>query len=307
MSVTVNQGGHHHTGSNDDNTHASFMRSLPIVGAVEDKVIEPVAQRISWFSPISSIFDLIVPIELTYSWYQHIGKFSEIVVAAELLHVYDVSFRLVCSSLVTLTKSSCCNFLLGIIYSMRILVYAKHDGAALRNLFTQRFAAISTMVSLLVSSQIAVMFSPSVPTQKARDALANLDWGSTAFWAGFFLAISIIFSITALLATLSAWAIFNAVGDANSHVILRSTMCQNAAALPVRLALISIYFFFIWVNLFWHVVANRWLGMFLSLFCLFHRRKLGVTSCRSSPHAAYDRSYRLKRRAIANEVSNQHI
>lgn len=97
MSVTVNQGGHHHTGSNDDNTHASFMRSLPIVGAVEDKVIEPVAQRISWFSPISSIFDLIVPIELTYSWYQHIGKFSEIVVAAELLHVYDVSFRLVCS------------------------------------------------------------------------------------------------------------------------------------------------------------------------------------------------------------------
>ena len=258
------------------------MRSLPeIVGAVEDRVIEPVAQRISWFSPISSVFDLIVPIELTSSWYQHIGEFSEIVVAG------------VC--------------VLGIINLMRILVYAKHDGAALRSLFTQRFAAISTMVSLLVSSQIAVMFSPSVPTQKARDALANLDWGSTAFWAGFFLAISIIFSITALLATLSAWAIFNAVGDANSHVILRSTMCQNAAALPVRLALISIYFFFIWVNLFWHVVANRWLGMFLSLFCLFHRRKLGVTSCRSSPHAAYDRSYRLKRRAIANEVSNQHI
>ena len=149
-----------------------------------------------------------------------------------------------------------------------ILVYAKHDGAALRSLFTQRFAAISTMVSLLVSSQMAVMFSPSEPTQKARDALANLDWNSYAFWAGFFLAISIIFSISALLATLSAWAIFNAVGDENNHVILRSTMCQNAAALPVRLALISIYFFFIWVNLFWHVIANRWLGVFLSLFCL---------------------------------------
>ena len=124
------------------------------------------------------------------------------------------------------------------------------------------------MVSLLVSSQMSVMFSPSEPTQKARDALAILDWESYAFWAGFFLAISIIFSISALLATLSAWAIFNAVGDENSHVILRSTMCQNAAALPVRLALISIYFFFIWVNLFWHVIANRWLGMFLSLFCL---------------------------------------
>ena len=120
-------------------------------------------------------------------------------------------------------------------------VYAKHNGPALRNLFTQRFAAISTMASLLVSSQVAVMFSPSRPTETARTALENLEWGSIAFWAGLFLAISIIFSICSLLATLSAWAVFNAVGDKNAYVVLRSTSCQNAAALPVRLAVISIY------------------------------------------------------------------
>jgi len=97
------------------------------------------------------------------------------------------------------------------------------------------------MVSLLVSTQIAVMFSPSEPTQEARDAMAELKWDEFAFWAGTFLAVSIIFSICSLLATLSAWAIFNAVGNDNSHIILRSTMCQNAAALPVRLALLSIY------------------------------------------------------------------
>ena len=82
-------------------------------------------------------------------------------------------------------------------------VYAKHNGPALRNLFTQRFAAISTMTSLLVSSQVAVMFSPSRPTETARTALENLEWGSIAFWAGLFLALSIIFSMCSLLATLS--------------------------------------------------------------------------------------------------------
>jgi len=205
--------------STTNNHNGSLMRSMPLVNAVEDRIIDPIGNRLSWFSTISSIFDVIIPIELTTSWYTHI-------------------------------------------------VYAKHDGATLRTLFTQRFAAISTMVSLLVSTQIAVMFSPSEPTQKARDAMANLEWGLVSFWAGTFLAISIIFSICSLLATLSAWAIFNAVGNDNSHIILRSTMCQNAAALPVRLALLSIYNFFIWLNLFWHVIAQRWMALVLSLFCL---------------------------------------
>lgn len=52
--MSVNQGHHHTANSNDDNHGSSFMRSL-LVGAVEDRVIEPVANRISWFSTISSV------------------------------------------------------------------------------------------------------------------------------------------------------------------------------------------------------------------------------------------------------------
>lgn len=48
------------------------MRSMPLVNAVEDRIIDPIGNRLSWFSRISSIFDVIIPIELTTSVGIHI-------------------------------------------------------------------------------------------------------------------------------------------------------------------------------------------------------------------------------------------
>ena len=140
------------------------------------------------------------------------------------------------------------------------LVYAKKDGEQLRGLFTQRFAALTTMISLLVASQVAVLFSPSTPTDTARTALKELNYGEVGFWAGLFLCISMIFAVLALLATLSAWTLFNSIGSNNAHIILRSSMCLHAATLPIRLAVLSIYSFFVWMNIFWFVIADPAVG-----------------------------------------------
>ena len=108
--MSVNQGHHHTANNNDDNNHgSSFMRSL-LVGAVEDRVIEPVANRISWFSTISSVFDLIVPIELTSSWYQHIGKYkrSRFAIGYYIMHnMMMCSERCMFSCSLTLSLSMC--------------------------------------------------------------------------------------------------------------------------------------------------------------------------------------------------------
>ena len=152
------------------------------------------------------------------------------------------------------------------------LVYAKKDAVELRNLFTQRFAALTTMISLLVASQVGTLFSPSQPTQTARTALAQLYYRDASFWACLALCLSLILSLLALLATLSAWALFNAVGTKNVHIIFRSSMCLPAAALPVRMATISIFFYFVWVSLFWYVIAANYIAIPLSamsMICFF--------------------------------------
>ena len=135
------------------------------------------------------------------------------------------------------------------------LVYAREDGKELITLFTSRFASLSTMVTLLVGTQVATLFSPSRPAERARTALEEKNVSEVAFWAGFFLCLGIIFSILSLGSILTAWATINAIGSKNAHIILRSSICLYAATLPVRLSLFSIYLLFVLLNLFWYVIA----------------------------------------------------
>lgn len=153
------------------------------------------------------------------------------------------------------------------------IVFGKKDPKELIQLFTSRFASLSTMLTLLVSSQTAVFFSPSNPTEKARTALDTNDFRTVAFWAGLVLCLGIICSILALVATLTAWSIFVVIGNKNAHVLLKSSLCLHAAALPVRLAHLSITIFFLWINLFWYVVCSLAVALPLSLTCwigMFH-------------------------------------
>ena len=183
---------------------------------------------------------VVEPVATRASWFRSLKSLADLFISVELTHVWYLH-----------------------------LVYAKKDGAELRNLFTQRFAALTTMISLLVASQVGALFSPSRPTEEARTALESLEYADVGFWAGLFLIISLIFSVLSLLATLSAWTLFNSIGSNNAHIILRSSMCLAAAALPVRLAVVSIYSFFVWINLFYYVIADVAVAAPLSVFTIF--------------------------------------
>mmetsp|Transcript_23366 Transcript_23366/g.48521 ORF Transcript_23366/g.48521 Transcript_23366/m.48521 type:complete len:337 (+) Transcript_23366:406-1416(+) len=182
---------------------------------------------------------VVEPVTTRVSWYRSLKSLGDVFISVELTRLWYLH-----------------------------LVYSKKDGAELRNLFTNRFAALSTMISLFVASQVGALFSPSRPTETARTALEQLDYRNVAFWAGLALCVSLILSLLSLLATLSAWAIFNAVGTKNVHIILRSSQCLNAAALPSRLAMLSIFCYFLWLNLFWYVLADLAVAVPLSAFCM---------------------------------------
>ena len=191
-------------------------------------------------SVTAPLVDIVVePVATRASWFRSLKSLGDLFISVELTHLWYLH-----------------------------LVYAKKDGSELRNLFTQRFAALTTMISLLVASQVGALFSPSRPTEEARTALQTLEYRDVAFWAALFLIISLIFSVLSLLATLSAWTLFNSIGSNNAHIILRSSMCLAAAALPVRLATVSIYSFFTWLILFYYVICHVSVAGPLSAFTL---------------------------------------
>ena len=147
------------------------------------------------------------------------------------------------------------------------LVYAKKDGKELLGIYTQRFASLTTMLTLLVGAQVATLFSPSRPTETVRTALETNDVGSVAFWAGLLLCIGILCSICSLLCTLTAWSLFSVIGHKNAHILLRSSMLLYAGTLPARTAFFSIYIFIIWLNVFFFVVASWQVATGLVILC----------------------------------------
>ena len=74
------------------------------------------------------------------------------------------------------------------------------------------------------------------------------------FFAGIALHVSVVFSLTALIANVTAWSIFIVLSKETAGTILRSSLGLYAAQLPNRLVLLSFYMFFAWVALFWFIV-----------------------------------------------------
>ena len=129
----------------------------------------------------------------------------------------------------------------------RHLAWSSRDGQHLINVVTARFASNMVFMSLLLGTEIGVLFSPSEPADKFRAALQNESYGDLNFWAAIILCISIGLTLSTLVANFTAWAIIGAVSPQNSHAILRSSLGLDAAQLPARLVIISIYCFVIWM------------------------------------------------------------
>jgi hypothetical protein len=129
----------------------------------------------------------------------------------------------------------------------RHLAWSSRDGQHLINVVTARFASNMVFMSLLLGTEIGVLFSPSEPADKFRAALQTESYGDLNFWAAIILCISIGLTLSTLVANFTAWAIIGAVSPQNSHAILRSSLGLDAAQLPARLVIISIYCFVIWM------------------------------------------------------------
>ena len=127
----------------------------------------------------------------------------------------------------------------------RHLAWAMESGKDLRNYTTQRYASNMVFMSLLLSTQLGVLFNSAAVTTTVRKELREGHHFSLSFWAGFMIIISSLFTILSLISTFTAWSMVNAVDEHNVHCIFRSSIGQYAAELPGRLIVCSIYSFLI--------------------------------------------------------------
>lgn len=135
----------------------------------------------------------------------------------------------------------------------------------LREALTQRFASTTVFLSLILGTEIRVLFSPSQPADDVRRALKAEESHTLEYWTGIFLCLSIFFSIAALVANFTAWGIYTVVGDENLKLVARSSIGLYGAQLPNILVLGVIYLFYIWVALFWWVIMPFGPALFLSV------------------------------------------
>ncbi|CAJ1954473.1 unnamed protein product [Cylindrotheca closterium] len=136
----------------------------------------------------------------------------------------------------------------------RHLIWSKPAGKLLREALTQRFASTTVFLSLILGTEIRVLFSPSTPADNVRNALKNEESHTLEYWTGIGLCLSIFFSIAALVANFTAWGIYTVIGNENLKLIARSSIGLYGAQLPNILVVGVIYLFYTWVALFWWII-----------------------------------------------------
>jgi hypothetical protein len=130
----------------------------------------------------------------------------------------------------------------------RHLIWSKPAGRVLREALTQRFASTTVFLSLILGTEIRVLFSPSQPANDVRLSLKAKESTTLEYWTGIALCMAIFFSIAALVANFTAWGIYTVVGDENLKLIARSSIGLYGAQLPNILVVGVIYLFYLWVR-----------------------------------------------------------
>ncbi len=154
----------------------------------------------------------------------------------------------------------------------RHLAWAMDNGKDLRDYITQRYAASMVFMSLLLSTELGVLFNSAGVTTEIRQSLRQQAHHTVSFWAGIAIIISAIFTLLSLISTFTAWTMVSAISDVNAHCILRSSIGQYAAELPGRFIVGSIYSFLIWFCLFLFLLLPAGFYSYLLLIfviCLF--------------------------------------
>jgi hypothetical protein len=148
----------------------------------------------------------------------------------------------------------------------RHMAWAISDGKELRDHICQRYASSMVFMSLLLSTELGVLFNSAGVTTEMRHALMQTEHTLMSFWAGIFIIVSAILTLLSLVSTFTAWSMVSAVHPNNAHCVFRSSIGQYVAELPGRFIVCSIYSFLVWLSLFFFLLLP--LGFYSILLLL---------------------------------------
>lgn len=154
----------------------------------------------------------------------------------------------------------------------RHLAWAMENGKNLRDHMTQRYASSMVFMSLLLSTELNVLFNSSHITTNMRSALQNEEIWQIEFWIGITIILSAVLTVLSLISTYTAWGMVSSVHENNAHCIFRSSLGQYVAELPGRLVVYSIYSFLLWIMMFFFVLlpVGFWsIALAIGSFLLF--------------------------------------
>lgn len=147
----------------------------------------------------------------------------------------------------------------------RHLAWAIADGKELRDYMTQRYSSSMVFMSLLLSTELSVLFNSAVVTTEVRHALEEERYDTVPFWVGIVIIVSAILTLLGLVSTFTAWGMVSAVNEVNAHCVFRSSIGQYVADLPGHFIVGSIYTFSIWLVLFFFLLLPVGFSSFLLL------------------------------------------
>lgn len=132
----------------------------------------------------------------------------------------------------------------------RHVSWAMPVGDKLKDYLTQRYASSMVFLSLLLSTELNVLFNSAAVTTSVRDGLWEEEYWSIRFWTGIALMMSAVLTLFSLITTFTMWTMVSAVNPVNAPCLFRSSIGQYVFELPGRLIVGAIYSFLLWWILF---------------------------------------------------------
>uniref|UniRef100_A0A7S4UN13 Uncharacterized protein n=1 Tax=Ditylum brightwellii TaxID=49249 RepID=A0A7S4UN13_9STRA len=159
------------------------------------------------------------------------------------------------------------------------LAWAKENGADLRNHLTQRFASSMVFMSLILSSQLMVLFNSNHLTTTMRTRMMAGQYDDYLYWVGVVITVSVFLTFFTLISNFTAWGMVSAISDNNAHCLLRSSIGLYVTQLPSRLVTLSIYCFLLWITMFTiYILPGPYIKIMFALLGIFFIHIVSVFS-----------------------------
>jgi len=134
---------------------------------------------------------------------------------------------------------------------------------------TARYASTLAFMSLVLSGEFGVLFSPCDVCTEMRRVLRSGEYDNIRFWIGICLVTSMFLTFLTLLSTFTAWAIISSISDSNACCILRSSIGLHASGLPSKMTVLALYTCLSWMILFMLTLVPIVWGIVLAVIAIF--------------------------------------